>query len=73
MRFNLKKVAFLAAWTILGEGTVYPQDATDGLQALVGTSARRLSIGEQVALAKRDNGMPVEGASREDHVICQCY
>ena len=48
---------------------MYPQDATDGIQALVGTSARRLSIGEQVALAKWDNAMSVEDASREDQVI----
>ena len=33
------------------------------------TSARRLAIAEQVALAKWDNGAPVEDASREDHII----
>lgn len=68
MRFNLKKLIFLAAWTILAEGIAYPQDP-DKLQALVGTSARRLAIAEQVALAKWDNGVPVEDASREDQVI----
>lgn len=69
MRFNLKKLALLAAWTIFPEGSAYPQDAIDKLQPLVETSARRLAIAKQVALVKWDNGIPVEDASREEHVI----
>ena len=69
MRFTLKKLVLLAAWTIIREGNVYPQDLIDRLQPLVETSARRLAIAEQVALAKWDNGAPVEDASREDHII----
>jgi chorismate mutase len=69
MRFNLKKVRLLATWIILAEGRAYPQHAVDELQALVATSAQRLAIADQVALAKWDNGMPVEDAPREDHVI----
>lgn len=69
MRFYLKKLALLATWIILAEGSAYPQDAIDKLQALVETSARRLAIAEQVALTKWDNGIPVEDASREDQVI----
>ena len=66
MRFNLKKVTLLAAWAISAENTAYPEDAMDKLQPLIVTSASRLGIAEQVALAKWDNGMPVEDASRED-------
>ena len=69
MRFNLKKLTLLVASIIFAESSAYPQDAIDKLQALVETSARRLAIGEQVALAKWDSGSPVEDASREDHVI----
>lgn len=69
MRFYLKNLALLATWKILAEGSAYPQDAIDKLHALVETSARRLAIAEQVALAKWDNEIPVEDASREDQVI----
>jgi chorismate mutase len=69
MRFNLKKLALIAAWIIFAKGSAYPQDAIDRLQALVGTSARRLAIAEQVALAKWDCGASVEDTSREDHII----
>lgn len=69
MRLNLKKLAILAAWTMLAGSSAYPQDAIDKFQPLVVTSARRLAIAERVALAKWDSGAPVEDASREDHVI----
>jgi len=36
---------------------------------LVETSAQRFAIAERVALAKWDNGISVEGASREAQVI----
>jgi chorismate mutase len=42
---------------------------TDPLQSLVETSARRLDIARQVALAKWDDGAAVEDAPREAKVI----
>lgn len=63
MRFNLKKMTLLAAGTILADGSAHSQVAIYKLQPLVGTSARRIAIAEQVALAKWDNGIPVEDAS----------
>ena len=55
---------------ILGEiGMSYAQYAVDRLQPLVETTAHRLMIGEQVALAKWDSGKGVEDAPREAHVI----
>lgn len=46
-----------------------PQDTTDRLQALIATSAQRLSVGKQVAVSKWDSKTAVEDASREAHVI----
>jgi chorismate mutase len=46
-----------------------PQQAIEQLQPLVETSAHRLTIAEQVALAKWDSGAPVEDAPREEQVI----
>jgi chorismate mutase len=45
------------------------QQAAEQLQPLVETSAHRLMIAEQVALAKWDSGAPVEDALREQQVI----
>src|SRR6516165_6702286 len=70
MRLNSKALMLLAAWTIGGaEHTACAQGSADQLQRLVETSARRILIAEQVALAKWDSGAPVEDTSREDHVI----
>jgi chorismate mutase len=69
MRLNKKKLGFLAAWTICAEGREYPPNAIDKLLPLVETSAQRLVLAEQVALAKWDTGMPVEDAPREAQVI----
>ena len=58
------------ATCILGEiGVAYAQNAVERLQPLVETTAHRLMIGEQVALAKWDSGKAVEDAPREAHVI----
>jgi len=46
-----------------------PQPGVGQLQPLVETSAHRLMIAEQVALAKWDSGAPVEDAPREAQVI----
>jgi chorismate mutase len=69
MRLKMKKLALPAAWTIIAAGTAYPQRATDQFQPLVETSAQRLVLAEQVALAKWDAGTPVEDATREAQVI----
>jgi chorismate mutase len=45
------------------------QPGVEKLQPLVETSAHRLMIAEQVALAKRDSGAPVEDPPREAQVI----
>jgi chorismate mutase len=69
MRLNRKKPGLIVALTIIAEATSYPQTGTDHLQRLVGASAQRLVIAEQVALAKWDSGTPVEDTSREAQVI----
>lgn len=66
---NWKKLVLLAGWAIFAGGAGYPQDVIDRLQPLVETSARRLAIAEQVALAKWDGKTPVEDASREERVL----
>jgi chorismate mutase len=69
MRLNMKILSFIAAWTIFVEGVGYPKNAIDKLQPLVETSAERLALAEQVALAKWDTGTPVEDGTREAKVI----
>jgi chorismate mutase len=69
MRLNKKKLAFLAAWSICAASRAYSLNAIDKLQPLVETSAQRLVIAEQVALAKWESGTPVEDAPREAQVI----
>ena len=48
----LKKLAIVAAFAIDGMDAAYAQNAVEQLQPLVETTAHRLMIGEQVALAK---------------------
>src|SRR5215467_11151364 len=66
---NKQKMVFLVMLSIYAATSAYAQVESEHLQELVELSARRLVIAEQVALAKWDNGMPVEDSSREDHVI----
>jgi chorismate mutase len=47
----------------------HSQATTDPVRQLVETSAQRLAIAEQVALAKWDSGAPVEDSAREAQVI----
>jgi chorismate mutase len=54
---------------MFAESATCPQSGRNALQRLVETSAQRLVIAEQVALAKWDKGIPVEDASREAQVI----
>jgi chorismate mutase len=69
MLFNSWRLAIVAT-CILGEiGVAYAQNAVERFQPLVETTAHRLMIGEQVALAKWDSGKAVEDAPREAHVI----
>src|SRR5215469_9380819 len=64
---NKQKMVFLVMLSIYAATSAYAQVESEHLQELVELSARRLVIA--IALAKWDNGMPVEDASREDHVI----
>ena len=52
-----------------GIGTACAQSATDKLEVLVETSARRLAMARQVAFAKWDARSQVEDAAREAEVI----
>ena len=69
MRLKIKIFAFIAVWTIFAQGRTYAQNAIDRFRPLVETSAHRLALADQVALAKWDSGMPVEDAAREAQVI----
>jgi chorismate mutase len=60
----------IVAIFMLGEtGSAYAQNAVEQLQPLVEKAAHRLTIGEQVSLAKWDSGKAVEDAPREAQVI----
>jgi chorismate mutase len=61
--------AVVLALTLCATGRAYPQETVDRLRPLVETSAHRLLIAEQVALAKWDSGAPVEDTAREEQVI----
>lgn len=58
-----------AALAISGTDPAHAQSAIDRLQPMVESSARRLAIAEQVALAKWDTGTAVEDVPREEQVI----
>jgi chorismate mutase len=53
-------LAILITLAIAGIGSAFAQGATNQLQPLVETSARRLLLAKQVALAKWDSQAPVE-------------
>ena len=69
MRFTKQILAVIFATTIIGINTACAQDTIDRLQPLVETTAHRLSIARQVALAKWDGGTAVEDPSRETQII----
>src|SRR3981189_3948635 len=69
MQLSKRKLAVVVAFTIIGIGAARGQDAIDRLHPLVETSARRLLVAEQVALAKWDSGAAVEDLPREAQVI----
>jgi chorismate mutase len=69
MRLSKRKLAFVGAWAIIAESSTCAHSRRDALERLVETSAQRLIIAEQVALAKWDKGIPVEDAPREAQVL----
>ena len=69
MHFDHWKLVVVAAFAVGGMGAAHAQNAIEQLQPLVETTAHRLMIGEQVALAKWDSGKAVEDAPREAQVI----
>jgi chorismate mutase len=69
MQINKRKLVMVIALTIIGPGAARGQTAIDRLQSLAETSARRLLIAQQVALAKWDSGAAVEDFPREAQVI----
>ncbi len=66
---NKWTLAIILASAIPVTGAALSQNAQDPLQRLVETSARRLLIAKEVALAKWDQGTLVEDAPREEKVI----
>ena len=62
-------LAILITLAIGGIGPAFAQDAMNKLQPLVETSARRLVLAKQVALAKWDSQAPVEDTAREAEVV----
>jgi chorismate mutase len=62
-------VVLLSAHTLVVMGATQSQSTADKLDALIATSAQRLSIGKQVAISKWDSKVAVEDAPREAHVI----
>ena len=69
MRTNKQKMVFLVMLSIYTPTSAFAQVESQHLRELVELSARRLVIADQVALAKWDNGMPVEDAAREGQII----
>src|SRR6516225_7334251 len=69
MPTSKQKMVLLIMLSISAATLAYAQVGSEHLQELMELSARRLVIAERVALAKWDNGMPVEDASRENQVI----
>ena len=66
---NKWTLAVIIASAIPVTGAALSQNAQSPFQRLVETSARRLLIAKEVALAKWDTGAPVEDAPREQKVI----
>jgi chorismate mutase len=69
MHLSKRKLTFVAAFMLSGINMAHTQSVTGKLQSLVETSAQRLTIAEQVALAKWDSGSAVEDVPREAQVI----
>jgi chorismate mutase len=63
------KLAVLSACLILALFSATARTSADPLESLIDTSAQRLMLARQVALAKWDSGAAVEDASREEQVV----
>jgi chorismate mutase len=66
---NKWTLAIILASAIPVTAAALSENPQDPLQGLVETSARRLVIAKEAALAKWDTGAPVEDAPRETQVI----
>jgi chorismate mutase len=69
MHLNQWKLTLVAAFMLGGVNMAHTQNVTNNLQSLVEASAQRLTVAEQVALAKWDSGSAVEDVPREAQVI----
>lgn len=69
MHLDCRKLAIVVILMCGQIGAASAQSAVEKLQPLVETTARRLMIGELVALSKWDSGKAVEDAPREAQVI----
>lgn len=69
MMVSRLKVVIAAAFVAVGAQAAYAADVKDPLRPLVESAARRLGIGEEVALSKWDSGTSVEDSARESAVI----
>jgi chorismate mutase len=71
MQVSKSNFVLIAMVAICAGSLALAQDTVDHLQQLVELSARRLLIGEQVALSKWDSGASVEDGAREEKVIAR--
>ena len=69
MRLNKRRTPVIIALVIIGTSALYAQESIHRLRPLVETSARRLFLAQQVALAKWDSGTAVEDVAREAQVV----
>jgi chorismate mutase len=69
MQTKWMKATLFAVFTMSGIGAALAQQSVDKFQPLIEVAARRLALGEQVALSKWDSGAAVEDPVREGLVI----
>ncbi len=69
MHLNVVRIVVITVMAMAGIRDGRAQTAVVQLQPLVATSARRLSLAQEVAFAKWKTGTPVEDPPREERVI----
>jgi chorismate mutase len=69
VHLNFARTVIVAMMTMAGICNGRAQTAVDQLQPLVETSARRLSLAQEVAFSKWQTGTAVEDPPREEHVV----
>ena len=69
MHLNSARIVMIAVMAMSSVCDGRAQTAVNQLQPMVETSARRLNLAREVALAKWENGTAVEDPPREEHVI----